>query len=92
MLGWPPDNVSPDALFRSLYWTSTIAMVIAQLALARSVRTGTRAREIVWAVVPMLLLLSFGTASYRAVSARATSDIEQSSRTSAVLVGERQGR
>ena len=90
MFGWPPDNVSTDAVFRSLYWVSAIAMVIAELALARGVRTGTRAREIVWAVVPLLMVLSFGAASHRTASARAASPAETSA--PAALGGEQHGR
>jgi len=92
MFGWLPDNVSTDAVFHALYWGVTVAMVLAQLALARGVQTGTRAREVVWAVVPVVLLLSFGTASYRVASAHAASQPGQRSPASSAHDGERHGR
>ena len=75
MLGWwNPYNVSTDGgLFHLLYWSSAIGMIVTQMWLARlrrpAVLRRTRLREVVWALVPALLLLSFGVASQRAASA-----------------------
>jgi hypothetical protein len=77
MLGWwLPENVSTDGgIFHLLYWSSAAAMVFVQmlfLRLRRPARVrGTRVRELVWALVPALLLLSFGVVSHRSASALA---------------------
>jgi hypothetical protein len=75
MLGWwLPDNLSTDGtIFHLLYWSSAIAMLTAQLLLARTATRGARLREIVWALVPVLLLLSLGALSHRSPSALAAS-------------------
>jgi len=75
MLGWwLPSNLSIDGtVFHLLYWSSALVMVVAQLVLARSAVRGTRIREVVWALVPTLLLLSLGTVSQRATNALAAS-------------------
>lgn len=75
MLGWwNPFNVSTDGgLFHLLYWSSAIGMIVTQIWLARLRHPAplrrTRVREVVWALVPALLLLSFGIASQRAANA-----------------------
>jgi len=78
MLGWwLPENVSIDgaAVFHLLYWSSAIGMLVTQALLSRTRGAATtparRVREIVWAIVPVLLLLSFGLASQRSASALA---------------------
>ncbi len=78
MLGWWfPENVSTDGgVFRLLYWSSAVAMLVAQALLSRFggpvLARSTRVREIVWAVVPALLLLGFGLASHRTPTALAS--------------------
>lgn len=74
MLGWwNPENVATDGgLFHLLYWSSAIGMIVTQLLFSRLRRPALRrakVRELVWAIVPVLLLLSFGIASQRAASA-----------------------
>jgi hypothetical protein len=69
MLGWLPDNLSGVSHF--VYWTSAIGLVLAQLAQAAAGRTAPRRgqhalREVVWAVVPALLLVGLGLVSHRA--------------------------
>jgi len=79
MLGWwLPENVSTDGgIVHLLYWSSAAGMLFVQILLIRLRRTApalrrTRAREIVWGLVPALLLLSLGIASQRAASALAS--------------------
>lgn len=75
MLGWwTPENVSTDgAIFHLLYWSSAIGMIVTQMLFSRlrqpATARRTRLREAVWALVPALLLLSFGIASQRAATA-----------------------
>ena len=75
MLGWwNPEIVATDgALFHLLYWSSAIGMIVTQLLFSRLRRPArlrrTKVRELVWAIVSVLLLLSFGIASQRAASA-----------------------
>ncbi len=74
MLGWwLPENGSIDGgVFLLLYWSSAIAMIVVQALLSRQQRPalgGIRARAVVWALVPVLLLLGFGVVSHRAASA-----------------------
>jgi heme/copper-type cytochrome/quinol oxidase subunit 2 len=82
MLGWwLPENVSTDGgIFHLLYWSSAVGMLFVQMlffrlrrpARVRGTRVrGTRVRELVWALVPALLLLSFGVASHRSTNALA---------------------
>ncbi|MCC6850523.1 MAG: hypothetical protein IT294_18705 [Deltaproteobacteria bacterium] len=77
MLGWwNPENVSTDGgLFHLLYWSSAAGMLFVQVLCSRlrqpaPVRDA-RGREFVWAIVPALLLLSFGLASHRSTHAPA---------------------
>lgn len=74
MLGWwLPENVaSVGGGFYLLYWSSAVAMVVVQMLLARGRRPvvrGTRVRELVWALVPALMLLSLGVLSQRSTAA-----------------------
>jgi hypothetical protein len=74
MLGWLPENVSTEGgVFHLLYWSSAVAMVIAQMLLSRGRRPAraraVRVRELVWAIVPALMLLGFGVASFRSPTA-----------------------
>ena len=76
MLGWLPENVSTDSgVFHLLYWSSAVAMLIAQVLLSRVQRPArdraVRLRELVWAIVPALMLLGFGVASFRSPTALA---------------------
>ncbi len=77
MLGWwLPENVATDgSVFYLLYWSSAVAMLVAQMLFSR-VRSPvfvrrTRMREAVWALVPALLLLSLGMVSHRSAAALA---------------------
>lgn len=75
MLGWwNPEYASTDGgLFHLLYWSSAIGMIVTQMIFSRLHRPvptrRTRMREVVWALVPAFLLLSFGIASQRAATA-----------------------
>jgi len=76
MLGWLPENVSTDGgVFHLLYWSSAVAMLIAQALLSRGQcparARAVRVRELVWAIVPALMLLGFGVASFRSPTALA---------------------
>ena len=77
MLGsWFPENVWTDGgVFHLLYWSSAVAMLIVQALLSRVPRPArvrnVRLREVVWAIVPALLLLGFGIASFRSPTALA---------------------
>jgi hypothetical protein len=77
MLGWWfPENVLTDGgVFHLLYWSSAVAMLIVQALLSRVQRPArvrsVRLREVVWAIVPALLLLGFGIASFRSPTALA---------------------
>lgn len=77
MLGWwLPENVLTDGgVFHLLYWSSAVAMLIAQALLSRGPRPArvrnVRLREVVWAIVPALLLLGFGVVSFRSPTALA---------------------
>jgi hypothetical protein len=75
MLGWwLPENVSIDGgLFHLLYWSSAFGMLVVQgllLRLGRPTRNA-RGRELVWAIVPALMLLSLGVVSHRSATALA---------------------
>jgi hypothetical protein len=77
MLGWLPENVSTEGgMFHLFYWSSALAMVVAQLLLSRGRRPAraraVRARELVWAIVPALMLVGFGVASFRSPPAFAS--------------------
>jgi hypothetical protein len=69
MLGsWFPTFLSFDDAFHALYWAAAAGMLIAELALVtrRPIATGRAGvHEVVWAVVPALLLLGFGTLGAR---------------------------
>lgn len=77
MLGWwLPESVSiGGSIFHLLYWSSAAALVVAQVLLARLARPASSRRhglrEIAWAIVPGLLLLSFGIVSHRSPNALA---------------------
>jgi len=50
-----------------LYWSSAVGMLVTQAFLARAHRSaatrGVRTYDVVWAIVPALLLLSLGLAT-----------------------------
>jgi heme/copper-type cytochrome/quinol oxidase subunit 2 len=77
MLGWwLPENAFIDGgVFHLLYWSSAIAMLVVQVLLLRlrhpATKRDTRWREAVWAIVPVLLLLSLGVLSHRSANALA---------------------
>ena len=72
---WLPENISTynGGAFHFVYWSSGIGMLIAQALLSRVRRvasTHDRARlEMVWAVVPALVVISLGLLSHRSWNA-----------------------
>ena len=75
MLGWwLPENVATvGGGFYLLYWSSAVAMLIVQMLMTRARQPmsarGARVRELVWALVPALMLLSLGVLSQRSPAA-----------------------
>ena len=72
MLGWwLPENVSTygGSVFHLIYWTSGIGLLITQALLSRLRRSTDRPShatiEVVWAVVPALILVWLGLLSHR---------------------------
>jgi heme/copper-type cytochrome/quinol oxidase subunit 2 len=74
MLGWwLPENVSTygDSVFHLMYWTSGVGLLVAQALLSRWRDTDAPSHpmlEVVWAVVPTLILVWLGLLSHRSLN------------------------
>lgn len=66
MLGWClPDNGSTIGVMHLVYWTSGVGLLVVQACLLRARHRRHTVREVIWAVVPALLLVWLGLLSHR---------------------------